>query len=148
MPNRCGTGRNAAALVALQRPRSWRSSSAANVTSALRTNRAVPSGWWQAPRPVTSPAQRSTSARDWRRGRAPASSVSAAAIRGSPFRQGPHWPADSSARYRTTRAVSASPHRSDGKVIRIPAPTRAPALPSDLLSSVSLAASAAGTQVP
>lgn len=122
--------------------------SAANAISALRTNRAVPSGWWQAPRPVTSPAHRSTSACVWPRWRPTAISVRAAAIRGSPFRHGPHWPADSRARYRTTAAVSISAHRSGGGVNRIPAPTRAPAAASDWLSSVSRTASVAGSQLP
>src|ERR1700678_4342473 len=55
-----GTGRNgAAARAAAQWPRRWRPVSAANTVSALRTRRTVPSGWWQAPRPVTRPAQRS-----------------------------------------------------------------------------------------
>ena len=85
-----GIGRNGRVLVAVHRPRSWLASSAANVVSALATKRAVPSGWWQAPRPVTTLAQRSTSARVLRRGRLPASSANPAAIRGRPFRQGPH----------------------------------------------------------
>ena len=83
--------------------------------------RTVPSGWLQAPRPIMSPAQRSTSARACRRGRGPASSARAAAIRGSPFRHGPHCPDDSAARYDTIRAVSARPHRSDGSAASTPA---------------------------
>ncbi len=35
-------------------------------------------------------------------------------MRGRPLKHGPHWPADSRARYRATRAVSASPHRRRG----------------------------------
>ena len=41
-------------------------------------------------------------------------------MRGSPLKQGPHCPADSSARYRATRAVSAIPHRSAGNATSTP----------------------------
>ena len=59
-----GSGRNGAVgLVAEHWPRACRLISGANTVRALRTNRTVPSGWLQAPRPVTRPAQRSTSAR-------------------------------------------------------------------------------------
>ena len=58
-----GSGRNGRWFVAEQRPWACRPISGANTVSALRTNRTVPSGWLQAPRPVTRPAQRSRSAR-------------------------------------------------------------------------------------
>ena len=70
-------------LVAEQRPRACRSASAANVIRAERTKRAVPSGWWQAPRPVTRPAQRFRSSIVLGRGRPVASSTNAAEILGS-----------------------------------------------------------------
>ncbi|MFC9640417.1 hypothetical protein ACFTZF_17945 [Streptomyces mirabilis] len=47
----------------MQWPAACASSSAAKVLSALPTRRTVPSGWWQAPRPSTSPAQRAMSSR-------------------------------------------------------------------------------------
>src|SRR5262245_34977037 len=46
---------------ARHRPARCSSTSAENASSVLRTNRAVPSGWWQAPRPVTSAVIRRTS---------------------------------------------------------------------------------------
>ena len=47
-------------------------------------------------------------------------------MRGRPLKHGPHWPADSSARYRATRAVSARPHRSGGQRGHHPGPDRRP----------------------
>ena len=69
-------------------------------------------------------------------------------MRGRPFRHGPHWPADSAARYPVTRAASVRPHRSDGSAASTPAPAAAPNRPSDALSSVIPAASGSGSQVP
>ena len=47
-----GSGRNGLRLVAEHWPRACRLISDENTVRALRTNRTVPSGWLQAPRPV------------------------------------------------------------------------------------------------
>ena len=90
------TGRTAAPVVALHRPRSCRAISAPKTRSALATMSAVPSGWRQAPRPVTSCTQRRTAGRP----SPPAARAcsSSRAIAPSPNTQGPHWPADEFAR--------------------------------------------------
>ena len=133
MRDRAGT---AACSSPVHWPRWCRPTSAANVISALRTNRAVPSGWWQAPRPVTRPGP-ALHVGDllWPRwpadgdlgegGGHPRQPVQArSALAGAFQRQVPN-----------DRAPSPSaPHRSGGEVMTMPAPTRRRAAASDWLS--------------
>ena len=110
--------------------RAWSSTSAANASSALRTSRTAPSGWRQAPRPVTSPRRRLERARSARP--RPARAGAAArrrppAIAGSPCTHGPHWPADSAASQRDQRArLGDGAARRAGRATTTPAPSAAP----------------------
>ena len=99
--------------------------SAANADRADVASRTAPSGWAQAPRPVsTQPAVQPLV--QGAAGRPDASWAKSAAIAGSPNMHGPHWSALWSASQPSTRAVSATPQASGGSANSTPAPGAAP----------------------
>src|SRR6266508_3228369 len=122
--------------------------SSAKVCRLLRASRAVPSGWWQAPRPVTRAA--ACSARRTSSGcRSPrASRRSRSASQGRPFTHGPHWPALWLARYARMRALSTSPHADIGSATTTPAPGDAPSGLSAARDSSASPRTAAGSHAP
>ena len=72
--------------------------SSVNTSSAESTNRVVPSGCEQAPRPFTAAAARRATSSASMPPEPSTIAASARAIEGRPSLHGPHWPADSPAR--------------------------------------------------
>ena len=135
----------AACFSPLHRPAMWSSTSEANTSSALATNRTAPSGWRHAPRPRTCSSQRSSRNRSVCSG---ARAVRDRRDRIEPVDTGTTLPCALAPRYRARPAVSTMPQTRAGSANSVRAPRDAPNGMSSESSKAARSALAAATQLP